>query len=184
MRVISGAARRMILLAPKGQNTRPSADRIKENLFNILSPNIPGARFLDMFCGSGAIGIEALSRGASEACFVDSSQEAIDITQANLARTNLTPRAAVLHMSAQRAISQLEREDRWFDIIFMDPPYGSSLINHVLDDLGILLADGGILVVECGGDNAPVTPGHLELYDEREYGNTRLLFYVRKLKII
>jgi len=181
LRVIAGAARRTALLAPQGLNTRPTADRIKESLFNIISFDVPGARFLDVFCGSGAIGIEALSRGASEAFFVDNSQEAIDIVHENLKRTNMALRATVLNMNAQKAISKLEQEDQYFDIIFLDPPYGDSLISHVVDDIGILLADSGILIAECSAANTQVTSEHLRKYDEREYGNTRLLFYKRNL---
>ena len=181
MRVIAGDARRTVLYAPDGQNTRPTADRIKENLFNILAPHIPGAVFLDLFCGSGAIGIEALSRGASAAFFVDNSRNAIAATNANLERSNLTGRANVLTMSAQRAISQLETDGNVFDIIFLDPPYGSGIIGQVLDDLEAIIANDGIIVAEISSDNPHIASGYLELYDERDYGSSRLLFYTRRL---
>ena len=181
MRVIAGAARRMALTAPKGQATRPTADRVKENLFNIIADEVPGARFLDLFCGSGAIGIEALSRGAAKAVFVDNARDAIAATQANLAHTRLVDKADVRLMCAVSAVSQLEREGREFDIIFLDPPYGSDLLNRTLESLGKngILSPQGLLVVECPDDEPTPEAGPLVLYDTREYGAARLMFYRR-----
>ena len=177
MRVIAGSARRTVLAAPTGQSTRPTADRIKENLFNIISPCIPGARFLDLFCGSGAIGIEALSRGTSEAVFVDASSEAVTVTKANLARARLTGR--VIHMCGIAAISQLEHEGSSFDIIFLDPPYGMGLLGQTLDALGRsrILSPEGILIAECHVDEPEPPAEPFILQDIREYGSTRMLFY-------
>ena len=182
MRVIAGAARRTALIAPKGQNTRPTADRIKENLFNIISPYIQGARFLDLYCGSGAIGIEALSRGAREAVFVDVSKDAANVTLANLARTRLTGR--VMHMCSLAAISLLEREGKGFDIIFLDPPYGRNLMGPTLEalDKSNLLLPEGVLIAEIHVDEPKPQPETLILQDEREYGATRLIF-LQKRKI-
>ena len=182
MRVIAGSARRSTLLAPQGLNTRPTADRIKENLFNIISPYVPGARFLDLFCGSGAIGIEALSRGAGEAVFVDTSREAVNVTQANIIRTKLT--GQIMHMCTLAAISRLEGEGRGFDIIFLDPPYGSGMLDKALEalDSSPLLSQDGILIAECSVDEEVPELVHLILQDTREYGNTRLMFYKRGSK--
>ena len=179
MRVIAGSARRSVLLAPHGLNTRPTADRIKENLFNIISPYVPGARFLDLFCGSGAIGIEALSRGACEAVFVDTSKEAMNVTQANIVRTRLT--GLTMHMCTLAATSQLEGEGRAFDIIFLDPPYGSDMLGQTLKalDNSPLLCQDGILIAECSVNEEVPELAHLILQDTREYGNTRLMFYKR-----
>ena len=177
MRVIAGSARRTILTAPKGQNTRPTADRIKENLFNIISPDIRDARFLDLFCGSGAIGIEALSRGAGEAVFVDISKEAVTVTQANLTRARLT--GQVVQMCTLAAISRLEHEGSSFDIIFLDPPYGMGLLCRTLDALGKsgILSPEGIIIAECHIDEPEPQAGPFIMQDVREYGSTRLIFY-------
>ena len=177
MRVIAGSARRTPLVAPKGQNTRPTADRIKENLFNIIAPYVPGARVLDLFCGSGAIGIEALSRGAGEAVFVDSSRDAISALTVNLARARLIGRIMPLCIFA--AILMLNGEGMGFDIIFLDPPYGQGLLSKTMDELGKsnLLIPDGILIAECQVDESEPESGPLILQDIRAYGNTRLMFY-------
>lgn len=179
MRVIAGQARRTALAAPKGQSTRPTADRIKESLFNIIASYVPDARFLDLFCGSGAIGIEALSRGASGAVFVDISQDAVGVTRANLARVRFEERALVLQMCAVEAISRLGREGRSFDVIFMDPPYGKGLLGPVFDVLeeSPILAAGGIVVAEIAADEPLPVAESLGRYDERVYGSTRLVFF-------
>ena len=123
MRVIAGSARRIQLQTPQGMETRPTTDRIKETLFNMLQSSLYDCSFLDLFSGSGAIGIEALSRGAKEACFVEQGTEAIRCIQKNLKNTKLSDTATVLQMDVTTAIERLERESRQFDIVFMDPPY-------------------------------------------------------------
>jgi len=176
MRIIAGSARRTPLAAPKGQDTRPTADRVKENLFNILAPYIAGSKFLDLFCGSGAIGIEALSRGAKEAVFADSSRDAIQALTANLTRAKLTGR--ILPMCAMAAVSMLGNEGQEFDIIFLDPPYGKGLLAPALDALAnsTIVSPTGIIVAECHTDEkAPESV--LALQDIRVYGSTQLLFY-------
>jgi len=179
MRIIAGSARRTPLVAPKGQNTRPTADRVKENLFNILTPHIAGARFLDLFCGSGAIGIEALSRGAGEAVFADSSRDAINALTANLARAKLSHAARVLPMCALAAIPLLCKEGKAFDVIFLDPPYNQGLQAQALNALAksTILAPGGIVVAECDKNEATPEAEPLVIEDIRAYGGTRLLFY-------
>jgi len=178
MRIISGSARRTPLVAPKGKGTRPTADRVKENLFNILAPHIVGARFLDLFCGSGAIGIEALSRGAKEAVFVDSSIEAINVLNTNLARAKLS--GHVLPMCALAAIATLGKEGYEFDIIFLDPPYGHVLWGQALEALvkNRIISPMGMVVAECEtGEEIPLQEGTIALQDVRTYGGTKILFY-------
>ena len=179
MRIIAGSARRTPLVAPKGQHTRPTADRVKENLFNIIAPQIVGAKFLDLFCGSGAIGIEALSRGAGEAVFADSSKDAIAALTANLARAKLTGR--IMPMCAFEAVSVLGKEGRAFDIIFMDPPYGQGLLSKALGALVAcnIISPAGIVIAEARVDEEEPEAGPLVLRDIRDYGQTRLLFYNR-----
>ncbi len=130
MRVIAGTARSLPLKAPEGLDTRPTTDRIKETLFNMLQADIPGAVFVDLFSGSGAIGIEALSRGAQKAYFVDNSPRAIACIQQNLTFTKTVNRAIVLKQDACSALNGI-REIR-ADIVFMDPPYGCGHEKSVL----------------------------------------------------
>ena len=132
MRVISGTARHLPLKTPKGLETRPTTDRIKETLFNMLQNEIYGCRFLDLFSGSGGIGIEALSRGASKAVFVDSQREAVSCIRENLAFTHLEDRAEVMPEDCLTAIARLAQRKEAFDLIFMDPPYKKELEKEVL----------------------------------------------------
>ena len=169
MRVIAGSAKRIALSAPKGLNTRPTSDRAKESLFNIISVKIAGARFLDVFCGSGAIGIEALSRGAKEAVFIDNDVNAIKSLNENLIKTKL--HAEILQMPVEKAIKKLTAEKRQFDIIFLDPPYGSEIFMQPR-----LLAENGLLVAETESE-LKITLDNLHLFDTRVYGRTKFLFY-------
>ena len=140
MRVIAGTARRLNLITPKGLDTRPTTDRIKETLFNILQPDLYGCRFLDLFSGSGGIGIEALSRGADHAVFVDNSREAVRCIRENLMHTHLNDRAEVLQMDCAAAIRAIAGREAPFDMIFLDPPYGERLEIPVL----AALAESGL----------------------------------------
>ncbi len=133
MRVIAGSARSLPLKTPEGTGTRPTTDRIKETLFNMLQTYIPDCVFLDLFCGSGAIGIEALSRGARRAYFVENDRRVIRYVRENLAFTKLEDRAVVLQWDALSVSPQI-RED-FVDVIFLDPPYGKGLERQALDAL-------------------------------------------------
>ena len=133
MRVIAGKARRLNLKTVPGMETRPTTDRIKETLFNILQPELLDCRFLDLFSGSGAIGIEALSRGAAKAVFVDNSKEALSCIRQNLEKTHLADnRAIVIGQDCAGAIHALDAKKMHFDIIFMDPPYQLNAEKEVL----------------------------------------------------
>lgn len=132
MRVIAGTARSLKLETVPSMKTRPTTDRIKETLFNMLSPDIPGARFLDLFSGSGAIGIEALSRGAACAVFVEQDRDAVRIIEQNLKFTKLADRAIVIADSVNTAIGRLAVSEAPFDLIFMDPPYDRDLEKQAL----------------------------------------------------
>lgn len=130
MRVIAGTCRSLPLKSVPGDNTRPTTDRIKETLFNILQPYIPGAFFLDLFAGSGAIGIEALSRGAEHVWFADHDRRAVQVIRENLRFTKLEDRADILYSDALDAARKLAGM-RHFDVIFMDPPYGKELEQEI-----------------------------------------------------
>lgn len=134
MRVIAGTARSLPLKTPTGPDTRPTTDRIKETLFNMLQADIPGSIFVDLFAGSGGIGIEALSRGAKHAYFAENAKEAISCIQGNLVFTKFTDRATLIKQDVLGALSLIS--EKQVDIIFMDPPYQSAIEESVFAVLG------------------------------------------------
>lgn len=150
MRVIAGKARRLQLKTPQGKNTRPTTDRIKETLFNMLQEEIADINFLDLFSGSGAIGIEALSRGARRACFVEQDRMAAEIIRQNLVHTQLDQQAEIYNCTALTAIRQLQEKMR-FHVVFMDPPYGKGLEAEVLADPAFyrILEEHALIIVEA-----------------------------------
>ena len=155
MRVIAGKARRLKLLAPRGMDTRPTTDRTKETLFNVLQPGLSGCRFLDLFSGSGAIGIEALSRGAAFAVFVERNRAAAECIRKNLEFTRLAQDSRILKRDVMTALRELEG-DAAFDYIFIDPPYGCNLERQVLEYLAgsSLLEEDGTVIVEASLDTS------------------------------
>ena len=150
MRVIAGSAKRLQLKTIDGLDTRPTTDRIKETLFNMISHEIADSCFLDLFSGSGAIGIEALSRGAKEAVFVEQNRKAMACIRENLTFTKLAKQSVLLEMDVLSALKRLEGKYQ-FDYIFMDPPYNHELEKSVLTYLAesSLLAEEGIIIVEA-----------------------------------
>ena len=172
MRVISGKARGHKLIAPAGLNTRPTGDRMKEDLFNILGgAALKGANFLDLYCGSGAIGIEALSRGANSATFVDESKEAMAATATNLRKTKLYEHAKLLQMPVETAFDVLGMVK--FNIIFADPPYKDAEIPNILH----LLDKNGILILECPSDFKIQEPTGLNIYRQKKYKQMQFIFW-------
>lgn len=150
MRVIAGSAKRLQLKTIEGLDTRPTTDRIKETLFNMIDPWLADCDFLDLFAGSGGIGIEALSRGAREAVFVEKNPKAVAVIRENLAHTRLEESAVVLQRDVIAALVSLDGR-RQFDYIFMDPPYDQLLEKQVLDTLKDmdLLREYGMIIVEA-----------------------------------
>lgn len=153
MRVIAGTARSLPLKAPQGLDVRPTTDKIKETLFNMLHWDLPGSVFIDLFSGSGAIGIEALSRGAAKAYFADNSPKAISCIQQNLAFTKMEDRAVVLKQDACSALDsiRLRSREESADFIFMDPPYGCGQERDVLAVLGIMpyVTEDTVIIAEA-----------------------------------
>lgn len=154
MRVIAGSARSLKLITLDSMDTRPTTDRIKETLFNIISPDIPSCRFLDLFSGSGGIAIEALSRGASYACLIENNKKAVSCIEKNLKFTHLDHLADVITGDVLIAIDRLERQKEPFDIIFMDPPYGQLLEQKVLHRLAdsSIVDDHTMIIIESDLD--------------------------------
>lgn len=153
MRVIAGSAKRLQLKTLEGIDTRPTTDRIKETLFNMIAPTLFGSIFLDLFSGSGGIGIEALSRGAKEAVFVENNPKAMACIKDNLKYTKLSHKAVTLTKDVMTALYQLEGE-KSFDYIFMDPPYHKELEKKVLKYLSDsnLVYEDTVIIVEAAKD--------------------------------
>lgn len=181
MRVIAGTARSLPLKTVKTDDVRPTTDRIKETLFNILMPELPGCRFLDLFAGAGAIGIEALSRGAKEAVLVDKSREACEVIENNLKFTHLDENASVLRRDVGDAIFELSGKDV-FDVIFMDPPYGREYVPEVLKTVEKAgLADEDTLIVAEEDLSDELNEGDIIsdfiLFRIKKYRSNRHLFF-------
>ena len=151
MRVIAGKARRLLLKTIEGQDTRPTTDRIKETLFNILNPDLPGSTFLVLFSGSGGIGIEALSRGADRAVFIEMNPKAAECIRENLQTTKLEEESVVMNCDVITGLRRLEGKDYVFDFVFMDPPYGKESERQVLEYLASspLISEDTLLIVEA-----------------------------------
>lgn len=178
MRVISGSARGLKLKSPEGLNTRPTADRIKESLFNIIAPYIYDCSFLDLFSGTGAIGIEALSRGAKEACFVDFDKNSIDIINQNISLAKFEQKAIVHNLSVLDAIDKLAINNKKFDIIFLDPPYDKNLLLPALKKIEDtkILKDDGFIICEQHIKEEELNLKNLCIYRIKEYKITKMVF--------
>ena len=186
MRVIGGAAKGRRLLAPKGQAVRPTADRVKESLFNILPRDLSGMKVLDLFAGTGNLSIEALSRGAAHALLIDASARSAATIKENLRRLGFEPRSKVWIAPVTRSLRSLARRREMFDYVFLDPPYDEGLATRSLEILAQcnLLRETGTVIIEHSA-REPVNPvyGSLQLHDQRRYGDTLLSFYKSQAKI-
>ena len=184
MRVIAGTARSLKLITPKGMDVRPTTDRIKETLFNILTPYIAGCRFLDLFCGSGAIGIEALSRGAVSCTFVDMSGISCDCTKKNLEHTKLVDNASIIHMDVLSAVNKLSGSGQVFDIIFMDPPYERKFEKSVVElpSCYDILDNDGMIIIEASSDTGfeYIADSRFEIVREKSYGSNKHIFLKKR----
>ena len=182
MRVISGTAKGKKLNSLEGLETRPTLDRVKEAVFNIIQFDIKDSVVLDLFSGSGALGIEALSRGAKEAILCDASSKAIKIINKNLEETRLKDKAKVINSDYLETLSKIK--DKKFDIIFLDPPYKSDYVEKSIEYISKynLLAENGIIIVETNDENKIDkinAKKNLEVYDTRKYG-IAIIIFIRK----
>lgn len=182
MRVIAGVARSMPLKTPEGPDTRPTTDRIKETLFNILQNDVPGAVFVDMFCGSGGIGIEALSRGARKAYFIENAPAALACVQQNLQFTKLAEQAVVLKNDAVAGLSGIF--EKTVDIIFMDPPYDNGHEERVLAVLQNMkyVTEDTLIIVEASlqTDMDYAEDYGFEVIRQKKYKTNKHIFLKRK----
>lgn len=175
LRVISGSARGKKLLCVNGNDVRPTLDRVKESVFNMIAFDIPDAHVLDLFSGSGALGIEALSRGAHHSTFVDNSKDSVLITKKNLEATHLDSSAVVINSDS---IDFLTKTDKKFDIIFIDPPYESDLYEKSLSKIkeNSLLTDSGFIVLEYDTETTPSFDFcGFDIFKEKKYGRVKIL---------
>jgi 16S rRNA (guanine966-N2)-methyltransferase len=181
VRVIGGIYRGRKLSTVKGMDVRPTSDRLRETLFNILAPGIPESRFLDICAGSGAVGIEASSRGARQVTFIDKSRRACSIIEANLDALGVKKAGAIINRDAAAATKQLAEEGKQFDIIFFDPPYASHIyptVMRLLGELPVLSAEA-IVVVEHRAKTPPEARyGRLKIYRAVKQGESALAFYM------
>lgn len=181
MRVIAGKAKGLRLAIVPGETTRPVMDRVKEAVFNILGTELRGARFLDLFAGTGSVGIEALSRGAEEATFVEREDRAIRVIAENLKTTGLAGQARVLRRDVFRFIAEA---DGRYDFIYVAPPQYQELWAKALQALdeheALLTEDGQIIVQIFPKEYRELELAHFEPVDERKYGSTLVVFYGRR----
>jgi 16S rRNA (guanine966-N2)-methyltransferase len=182
VRLTGGLDRGRRLVAPRGAGTRPTGAKVREAMFNILGPP-PEDPVLDLFAGTGALGLESLSRGAATACFVEREARALAALHRNLRDLGLGARARVLASDVQAALKQLDSQGARFGWVFVDPPYAAGQITQVLEMLagGSLLASGAVIIVEHDKRHLPPeTMSGLHLTDQRFYGDTGVSFYRRE----
>lgn len=177
MRVITGSAKGVRLLTPEGMNTRPTSDRVKEGLFSIIQFEVEGRNVLDLFAGTGQLGIEALSRGAESAVFVDYSPQAVKLVKENIRRAKLQDQASVFQADYESFLRSCRQK---FDIIFLDPPYAEKILENALKIISEIdiLRDGGIIICEKTAEKAfeDAFEG-LVRQKEYRYGNTSLVLF-------
>jgi 16S rRNA (guanine966-N2)-methyltransferase len=194
MRVVTGEAKGRKLKTPKTAGTRPIMDRVKTALFDILSREVKGAHFLDLFAGTGSVGIEALSRGAAQATFIEMNHKILQLVRENLQITGLADRAEVLHSDAFKFLQTYQlpanmptNQKRIYNIIYIAPPQYEELAARALAlvDSSTLCADDALVIVQIHPKERPgvaaIECQHFELTDERRYGSTLLMFYRQRL---
>ena len=179
MRIIAGEARGRTLLAPKGQDTRPTQDYVRESLFNILQQSVPDARVLDLFAGSGALALEALSRGAQRAVLVDCATDAIQCINRNAESLGFAKRATIIRADWLAALTRLAGNGEQFTLVFLDPPYRmteTAAQCAKLADLALLAKDA-LVLIEHRRDVTPAPDDRFTETDQRRYGDTVIHFY-------
>jgi 16S rRNA (guanine966-N2)-methyltransferase len=175
MRIIAGERKGHTIYAPKGLDTRPTSGRVRENVFNIVAPWVEDARVLDLYAGSGAMGLEALSRGAAAVVFVESELDAVRAIERNLDKLRLTG-ATVLRAAASAGLAQEASAGRKYDLVLADPPYAMTDYDTLARYLPRVLAEDGLLVLESAARTEPELPG-LVVRTSRKYGSTRVTVF-------
>lgn len=177
MRIIAGTARGATFDAPQGRDTRPTLDRVRENVFNILQMKVRDAKVLDLFSGSGAMAFEAISRGASEAVLVDIDRAASTAQRKNAEKLRMMEKCRIMNCDWQQALRQLAAQDARFELVFLDPPYAMHDMNPVMNALCPLLTPDAVILLEHEAKTFPATPDGFDLYDSRKYGIAGVSFF-------
>jgi 16S rRNA (guanine966-N2)-methyltransferase len=180
VRIVAGTHRGRGLVGPKGPGLRPTADRVRESLFNLLGQFFDGGEVLDLYAGTGALAFEALSRGASRAVLVDSGSEAARLVAVNARALGMEERVTFLRVPVARAVERLGAEGRRFALVFADPPYAKGAVAELVQTVGgaELLVDGGTLCIEHGSrETAPEGAATLARVDQRRFGDTVVSLY-------
>lgn len=177
MRIIAGSARSRTIEAPAGRDTRPTLDRVRENLFNILQHRVYHARVLDLFAGSGALSLEAISRGATSAVMVDHDRAAIACERKNTETLRFGDQVRIEKAEWQQAVSKLTVEKAQFDLIFLDPPYAMNDLTAVTEAIKPLTAEETLLVVEHQSGHPALIADDWALVDSRKYGYVGISMY-------
>jgi 16S rRNA (guanine966-N2)-methyltransferase len=176
MRITGGTGRGRTLRVPAGEHVRPTSDKVKQALFNILGDRVPGSVFLDLFAGAGGIGIEALSRGAEKVIFVDGSRESLDAVKHNIVQAGFTDRAEAVSSKVEPF---LKKRSGPYDIVFLDPPYAMEMLPllQLIAGSGLLKPDGIVIAEHFKKQASPASAEALVLYRDAKYGDTVLAFY-------
>ncbi|MBQ8556270.1 MAG: 16S rRNA (guanine(966)-N(2))-methyltransferase RsmD [Clostridia bacterium] len=177
MRIIAGMARGRTFDAPQGQDTRPTLDRVRENVFNILQMKVRGAAVLDLFSGSGAMAFEAVSRGAETAVLVDHDRKAHAVEKANAQKLRMAERCRFLNCDWLQAVNSLREQGMRFDVVFLDPPYKMHDMSGVMMALMPVLKEDAVVLLEHEAKTFPSTCDGYELYDSRKYGIAGVSFF-------
>ncbi len=179
MRIIAGRCRGTQLLAPRGMDTRPTQDKVKESLFSMIQMDIPGAQVLDLFGGSGALALESISRGAESAVVVDKSREALDCIRKNVQKLRMEDEVCILNSDWTQALVKCKMDGRKFDLVFLDPPYRLTELDEMCQKImqnGLLLPSA-MLVLEHRTGISLDMPREFQLEKERTYGDTQIHFF-------
>lgn len=180
MRIIAGVLKGRALVTPRGHRTRPTADQVRIALMDALMPHLPDARVLDLFAGAGGVGLEALSRGAAQATFVERDPRAIVALRQNVTALGVRGRARVLQAPVDRALDRLAEEGAPFDVVFLDPPYDADLVDKTLERLGagdVITTDAVVVAQHLTKRAPPGTRGLLTAVRQRRFGETTLTFF-------
>lgn len=186
MRIISGSARGTKLYTLEGMNTRPTLDRVKEPLFNILNFDLENAVVLDLFAGSGALGLEAISRGAKKAIFCEKNRNAIEIIEKNIEKTRFTNKSLLIKNDFEKGLTYINNQNIKVDIVFIDPPYKTDLAKKSVEkilDIDIL-NDNFIMVIETDEPERilnDIEDMNITVYDKRKYGRVSIIFLSKKI---
>lgn len=182
MKIISGTLKGRNIEGYNIEGTRPTMDRVKESLFGMIQDYIKDSTVLDLFAGSGNLGVEAISNGAKIAYFIDNNPEVIKVLNKNIANLDIQSKSRVILSDWKKALNTFATQNIKFDLIFIDPPYAYDVYEKILNKVSTLnlLSDNGLIIMEHSNLHLPATYENLTLYKERNYGNKSINIYIKK----